>query len=143
MPTLLDYGPSATCLEVRILLRQLGIEDERVEVDIFAGESRTPEYLSLNPAVRTPALRLDDGRALAESNATPLFLAEGSELLPAGRVELGHVHQWLFFEQNLLEPNLARRGSGASPAPTAGNPTGAGRCPAIRSPGPSAPSPLI
>jgi glutathione S-transferase len=106
MPTLFDYGPSANCLKVRVLLRQLGIEHERVPVDIFAGESRTDEYLALNPAGRTPALRLDDGRAIAESNAILLFLAEGSALLPEDRVELAHLHQWLFFEQNLLEPNV-------------------------------------
>jgi glutathione S-transferase len=106
MPTLLDYGPSANCLKVRILLRQLGLEHEVVTVDIFAGDSRTPEYLRLNPAGRTPALRLDDGRAIAESNAILLFLAERTPFLPEEPVDRAHVHQWLFFEQNLLEPNV-------------------------------------
>jgi glutathione S-transferase len=106
MLTLFDYGPSANCLKVRVLLRQLGIEHERVAVDIFAGESRSDEYLLLNPAGRTPSLRLDDGRAIAESNAILLFLANGSELLPDDPVERAHVYQWLFFEQNLLEPNV-------------------------------------
>jgi len=106
MLTLYDYGPSANCLKVRVLLRQLGIDHERVEVDIFAGESKTDEYRALNPAGRTPALGLADGRALGESNALLLYLAEGTPLLPADRVELGHVHQWLFFEQNLVEPNV-------------------------------------
>jgi glutathione S-transferase len=106
MLTLFDYGPSANCLKVRLVLRRLGIEHERVDVDIFAGESKTEEYLALNPAGRTPALLLDDGRAIAESNAILLFLADGSPLLPADRVEVAHVHQWLFFEQNLLEPNV-------------------------------------
>jgi glutathione S-transferase len=106
MLTLFDYGPSANCLKVRTLLRQLDIDHERVAVDIFAGESRTEEYLALNPAGRTPALRLDDGRAIAESNAILLFLADGSPLLPDDPVERAHVHQWLFFEQNLLEPNV-------------------------------------
>ena len=106
MLTLFDYGPSANCLKVRVLLRQLGVEYERVNVDIFAGESRTDEYRELNPAGRTPALRLDDGRALAESNAILLYLAEGTPFLPADAVERAHVHQWLFFEQNLLEPNV-------------------------------------
>jgi glutathione S-transferase len=106
MLTLFDYGPSANCLKVRMLLRQLGLDHERVTVDIFAGESRTDAYLALNPAGRTPALLLDDGAAIAESNAILLYLAEGTELLPDDRVERAHVHQWLFFEQNLLEPNV-------------------------------------
>jgi len=104
--TFFDYGPSANCLKVRVLLRQLGIDPERVGVDIFAGESQTEEYLTVNPAGRTPALRLDDGRPIAESNAILLFLADGSPLRPDDRVERAHVHQWLFFEQNLLEPNV-------------------------------------
>jgi glutathione S-transferase len=89
-----------------VLLRQFGVEHERVAVDIFAGESRTDDFRLLNPAGRTPAFRLDDGRTIAESNAILLFLAEGTPLLPADTVEHAHVHQWLFFEQNLLEPNV-------------------------------------
>ena len=105
MLTLFDYGPSANCLKVRILLRQLGLDYDRVEVDIFAGESRSDAYLALNPAGRTPALLLDDGSAIAESDAILLFLAEETPFLPDDRIERGHVHRWMFFEQNLLEPN--------------------------------------
>ena len=50
MLTLLDYGPSANCLKVRVLLRQLGFEFAREPVDIFAGGARTDEYLAFNPA---------------------------------------------------------------------------------------------
>ncbi len=106
MLTLFDYGPSANCLKVRVLLRQLGLDHERVPVDIFAGESQTEVYRALSPAARTPALLLADGQAIAESNAILLYLAEGSPLLPDERVTRAHVHQWLFFEQNLLEPNV-------------------------------------
>jgi glutathione S-transferase len=106
MLTLLDYGPSANCLKVRVLLRQLEVEFAREPVDIFAGASRTDEYLAFNPAGRTPALRLDGGDVLAESDAILLYLAEGTTFLPEDRVLRAHVHRWLFFEQNLLEPNV-------------------------------------
>jgi glutathione S-transferase len=106
MLTLYDYGPSANCLKVRVLLRQLGLDHERVRVDIFAGESQTDAYHALNPAGRTPALVLDDGRAIAESNAILLHLADNTPFLPDDPVGRAHVHQWLFFEQNLLEPNV-------------------------------------
>ncbi len=106
MVTLFDYGPSANCLKVRVLLRQLELDHERVGVDIFAGGSKTDAYLALNPVGRTPALRLAGGDAIAESNAILLYLAEGTPLLPDDRVDRAHVHQWLFFEQNLLEPNV-------------------------------------
>jgi glutathione S-transferase len=49
---------------------------------------------------------LDDGQTLAESGAILLFLADGTPLLLADPLEQARVHQWLFFEQNLLEPNV-------------------------------------
>ena len=106
MLRLYDYGASANCLKVRLLLRLLGIEYERVPVDLFAGETRTEEYLALNPAGRTPVLILDGAEPLAESGAILLYLAEGTRFLPSDRLERARVHQWLFFEQNLLEPNV-------------------------------------
>jgi glutathione S-transferase len=106
MLQLYDYPASANCLKVRVLLRQLGLEWQRLPVDLFAGETRTDEYLALNPAGRTPVLVLDDGQTLAESGAILLFLADGTPLLLADPLEQARVHQWLFFEQNLLEPNV-------------------------------------
>jgi len=103
---LYDFPASANCYKARLLLAQLGIDYQRVPVDLFAGETGSPEYLARNPAGRTPVLELDDGRAIAESNAILLYLAEGTPFLPADRVELARVHGWLFFEQNLVEPNV-------------------------------------
>ncbi|MGI8606593.1 MAG: glutathione S-transferase family protein [Gaiellaceae bacterium] len=103
---LYDYGASANCLKVRILLAHLGLPYERVRVDIFAGESQTAEHLARNPAGRTPVLELDAGETLAESNAILLFLARGTPYLPGEPVEEARVWQWLFFEQNLVEPNV-------------------------------------
>jgi glutathione S-transferase len=103
---LFDYGPSANCLKVRLTLAQLGIGYELVPVDLFAGETLTDEYLTRNPAARTPVLELDTGESLPESNAIVLYLADGTALYPDDPVERARVHGWLFFEQNLLEPNL-------------------------------------
>ncbi len=103
---LYDYGASANCLKVRILLAHLGLPYVRVPVDIFAGESQTPQHLARNPAGRTPVLELDSGETLAESNAILLFLARATPYLPAEPVEEARVWQWLFFEQNLVEPNV-------------------------------------
>ena len=105
MLRLYDYAASANCFKVRLLLAQLGLEYERVPVDIFAGEASTPEFLALNPSGRTPVLQLETGEALPESNAILLYLAEGTPLLPFDRLGHARVLQWLFFEQNLLEPN--------------------------------------
>src|SRR5580765_4586745 len=103
---LYDFGASANCFKARLLLAQLGVEYERVPVDLFSGETGSPEYLARNPAGRTPVLELDDGESIPESNAILLYLAEGTDFLPRDRVSLARVHGWLFFEQNLVEPNV-------------------------------------
>jgi glutathione S-transferase len=103
---LYDYAASANCYKARLLLAQLGRSYERVPVDIFAGESTTPAYRAKNPAGRTPVLELDSGETIAESNAILLYLGEGSAFVPDELVERARVCQWLFFEQNLFEPNV-------------------------------------
>ena len=75
-------------------------------MDIFAGDSQTDAYLALNPAGRTPLLETEDGSAIPESGAILLYLAEGTPFLPTDPIERAHVHAWMFFEQNLLEPNV-------------------------------------
>ena len=99
-----DYEASANCYKVRLLLSQLGRDYEKVPVDIFAGQTLTEEYASMNPGLTTPVLEFEPGRYLPESGAILLFLAEGSEFLPGDTVERADVHRWLFFEQNNILP---------------------------------------
>ena len=105
MIVLHDYAASANCFKVRMLLSQLGLPYEKVLTDIFAGDSQTAAYLAHNPAGRTPLLEVD-GAAIPESGAILLYLAEGTQFLPTDPIERAHVHAWMFFEQNLLEPNV-------------------------------------
>ena len=104
MLTLHEYTPSQNCWKVRVLLGLLGIPFRSRPVAIFSGESRTPEFLALNPAGSTPALTLEDGRAIAESNAILCYLAEGTRFMPSDRFARAKVMQWLFFEQYYVEP---------------------------------------
>jgi glutathione S-transferase len=76
------YPASANCYKVRLLLAQLGVEYERVNVDIFGGDTLTDEFARLNPARMTPVLETDGNAPLPESNAILVYLAEGTELLP-------------------------------------------------------------
>ena len=102
---LYDHGASANCLKVRLLLAQLGLEYEKLPVDIFDRER--PGQLSRNPTLLVPVLETDEGEFLPESGAILLYLAEGTPLLPDDRLARARVHQWLFFEQNQIEPGLA------------------------------------
>ena len=103
---LYNVAYSGNSYKVRLLLAQLGIPCEIVEVDILKGESRTPEFLKINPNGRTPVLD-DDGFILAESNAVLAYLAQGTKFLPEDRKKFGQVFQWLFFEQYSHEPFIA------------------------------------
>jgi glutathione S-transferase len=103
---LYDYPASANCYKARLLLAQLGLAYERVPVDIFAGESTSQAFREKNPAGRTPVLELDSGETIAESNAILLYLGEGTPFVPDELLDRARVWQWLFFEQNLFEPNV-------------------------------------
>jgi glutathione S-transferase len=104
---LYDYGASCNCYKVRLLLSQLGIEYERVPVDIFDGGTLTEDFGRMNPARTTPVLETDDGRFLQESNAILVYLAEGTPLLPGDRFERAQVMRWLIYEQTDVIPTIA------------------------------------
>lgn len=104
MLTLYDYLPSQNGWKIRVLLGLLKIPCNSRQVSIFEGESHTNAFLSLNPAGAIPVLELEDGRAIAESNAILAYLAEGTPFLPADRYHRAKVLQWLFFEQYNVEP---------------------------------------
>jgi glutathione S-transferase len=104
---LYDFLESGNGYKVRLALHQLEIPFERVELDIVAGATRTPAFLARNPNGRIPTLELPDGTFLAESNAILFYLADGTPLLPADRLERAQVLQWMFFEQYSHEPNIA------------------------------------
>jgi glutathione S-transferase len=104
---LYDQPASGNCLKCRILLRQLALPYEAMEIDLFRGETRTPEHFARNPDGRVPVLELDDGTAIPESGAILLYLAEGTPFLPADRVARARVHAWMFFEQNQIEATIA------------------------------------
>jgi glutathione S-transferase len=104
---LYEHASSGNCLKCRLVLRRLDLPYESVSVDLFRGETRTSEHFGRNPDGRIPVLETDDGDLIPESGAILLHLAEGTPLLPAGGVERARVHQWMFFEQNRIEADLA------------------------------------
>ena len=102
---------SGNCLKVSWTADLLGLDYEWVDTDIMKGESRTDEFLKLNPSGQTPTVVLPDGRPLAQSNAILLHLAKlkNSALVPDDPYERAKVHEWLFWEQYSHEPFIAVR----------------------------------
>lgn len=107
MHTLFSMQNSGNCYKLRLAMAQLEIPFQIHEVDILKGESRTPEFLALNPNGKVPALRLDTGQLISESNAILFFVAEGTDLLPEDRFCKAEMLQWMFFEQYSHEPYIA------------------------------------
>ena len=106
MLTLFDYLPSQNAWKVRQLLNHLQRPYRTEPISIFKGEGQRPEYLAVNPTGAVPAIRLDDGRVLAESNAILAFLADGTPYLPDDAFDRAKVLQWLSFEGNYIEPAI-------------------------------------
>jgi len=104
---LYDFAESGNCYKVRLLLTQLGQAFDRVRVDPLKGETRTTEFAAKNPSQKVPVLEWPDGRRMAESNAILFHLAEGSKYLSNDPWVRAQTLQWLFFEQNTLEPSIA------------------------------------
>jgi glutathione S-transferase len=103
------YGDSISgnCHKVKWTADYLGLRYDWIETDILKSQSRTPQFLAMNPAGQVPTVVLDDGRPLAQSNAIILHLAEGSDLTPADRYERAKMLEWMFWEQYSHEPCVA------------------------------------
>jgi glutathione S-transferase len=98
---------SGNCYKVQLLLEQLGLDYRWVEVNSAAGETRTQEYLAMNPNGQVPLLEVEPGRYLPESNAILCYLAEGTPLWPVDRWSRAQALRWMFFEQYSHEPYVA------------------------------------
>jgi glutathione S-transferase len=104
---LYDSPVSGNCYKVRLLFAHLGLPFERRTLDVVDRSNRPDMLGGLNPALRVPALVLDNGRPLGESGAILWYFGEGTGWVPEDRYERAQVLQWMFFEQYELEPNIA------------------------------------
>ena len=109
MITLYEQHSSGNCYKVRLLLTHLKRPFRTVEVSARDGTTRKSDYLAKNPMGQVPAVELDDGRFLAQSDAMLLHFAEGTKFLPADAYDRAKVYEWLFFEQYDHEPTIAVR----------------------------------
>lgn len=71
---------------------------ERVNIDLFKGESHTPDFLALNPHGLSPVM-VDGDVVLYEASAINLYLADkaGGQLLGSTPRERYEVLQWMFW----------------------------------------------
>ena len=108
--------PTPNGVKVSIILEEIGLPYEAHLIDIGKNETWTPEFLSLNPNGKIPAI-LDpagpDGKPLAlfESGAILLYLAEKcGQLLPKDPAQRYETIQWVFFQMASVGPMFGQLG---------------------------------
>src|SRR3990167_8540612 len=108
--------PTPNGVKVSIMLEETGLPYEAHLIDIGANESWTPQFLSLNPNGKIPAIIDQDGPGgkplgLFESGAILLYLAEKTgRLLPADPARRWETIQWVLFQAANVGPMFGHVG---------------------------------
>ena len=108
--------PTPNGVKVSILLEETGLPYEPHLVRFDANDQLSPEFLSLNPNNKIPAILDPDGPggqplALFESGAILLYLAEkAGRFLPADPAQRWQAVQWLMFQMGGVGPMFGQVG---------------------------------
>ncbi len=108
--------PTPNGVKVSIMLEEIGLPYEPHTVNITKNESWTPEFLSLNPNGKIPAIIDPDGPGgkplgLFESGAILLYLANKTgRLMPADEAQAWETIQWVFFQMAFIGPMFGQVG---------------------------------
>ncbi|WIT12029.1 glutathione S-transferase N-terminal domain-containing protein [Paucibacter sediminis] len=108
--------PTPNGVKVSIFLEETGLAYEPHLVSFASNDQLTPEFLSLNPNNKIPAIIDPDGPggrplALFESGAILLYLAEKTgRLLPADAAQRYETIQWLMFQMAGVGPMFGQVG---------------------------------
>ena len=111
------YGlPTPNGVKVSIMLEEIGLPYEPHLVDFGKDDQKTPEFLSLNPNGKIPAIIDPDGPggkplALFESGAILIYLAEKTgKLLPADAAGRYETIQWVMWQMGGAGPMFGQLG---------------------------------
>jgi GST-like protein len=108
--------PTPNGVKVSIALEELGLPYEAHRVNLADADVKSPEFLSLNPNNKIPAIIDPDGPdggpiALWESGAILIYLAEKTgRLMGRTTAEKHAVRQWLMFQMGGVGPMFGQLG---------------------------------
>lgn len=106
-PTLYVTQGSGNSFKPMQVAAQLGLQCNVTYLNVLTAESRTPEFLAINPLGQLPYMVLNNGVGLGESNAIAWYLAEGSDLMPSTALTRAQCIRWMNYEQTMLEANIS------------------------------------
>ncbi|NEQ10292.1 MAG: glutathione S-transferase family protein [Moorea sp. SIO4E2] len=86
---------------VQWYLEELGVPYKYILLDMKAGEHKQPEYLSINPMGKVPAI-VDGDFKLWESGAILVYLANKYGETPSSLEEQSEILQWVLFANATL-----------------------------------------
>jgi GST-like protein len=108
--------PTPNGVKVSIMLEEIGLPYEPHLVDFARNDQKTPEFLSLNPNGKIPAIIDPDGPGgepfgLFESGTILQYLAEKTgKLLPADEARRYETIQWVHFQVGAIGPMFGQVG---------------------------------
>ena len=108
--------PTPNGIKASAMLEEIGLAYEPHWVDFDASDQMSPEFMSLNPNNKIPAIIDPDGPGgnpigLWESGAILIYLAEKSgRFLPVGAAERYETLQWLMFQMGGIGPMFGQFG---------------------------------
>lgn len=108
--------PTPNGVKISIMLEETGLPYEWHLVDFEKNDQKTPEFLSLNPNGKIPAIIDPNGPngaplTLFESGAILLYLGEkAGKFLPADPNERWHTVQWVMFQMGGVGPMFGQVG---------------------------------
>lgn len=97
--------------KISIALEEMGLEYQVNQLDLMAGEQKLPEFISLNPNGRIPAIvdHDNDNFTVFESGAILIYLAEKTgKFLPSEPKKRSQVIQWLMFQMGGVGPMMGQ-----------------------------------
>lgn len=111
MLTLYSMPSSGNSYKVRLLLSLLGRPYHHMPCETQSAELQAAKDSGKLPLGKLPALHLESGEVLSESNAILWYLASGTDWIPTDPLTQAKMLSWMFFEQNRHEPVVAVRAS--------------------------------
>jgi GST-like protein len=108
--------PTPNGVKVSIMLEETGLAYEPHRVSFATNDQKSPEFASLNPNMKIPAIIDPNGPGnrplpLFESGAILLYLAEKSgKFIPADEAGRYYALQWLMFQMSFIGPMFGQVG---------------------------------